>query len=55
MSHRFLMAIIDYGGTVPPYMTLASELARRGYDVHVLVDPIAEGSARSACCTSLGD
>jgi hypothetical protein len=28
MSHRFLMAIIDYGGTVPPYMTLASEFVR---------------------------
>ena len=26
MSHRFSMAIIDYGRTVPPYMTLAFEL-----------------------------
>jgi len=25
MSHRYLMAIIDYGRTVPPYLTLTSK------------------------------
>ena len=47
---RFLMAVIDGGGTVPPAMGLAAELVRRGHEVHVLADPTIEASARSAGC-----
>src|SRR5215217_264173 len=48
---RFLLAVIDGGGTVPPAMGLAAELVRRGHQVHVLGDPTIEPSARSAGCT----
>ena len=47
---RFLMAVIDGGGTVPPAMGLAAELVRRGHEVRVLADPTIEASARSAGC-----
>jgi MGT family glycosyltransferase len=47
---RFLLAVIDGGGTVPPAMGLAAELVRRGHQVHVLGDPTIEPSARSAGC-----
>lgn len=49
-SGRFLMAVIDGGGTLPPALGLAAELVRRGHSVDVLADPTAEGSARSAGC-----
>ena len=48
---RFLVALIDAGGTVPPALGLAAELVRRGHQVHVLSDPIVEAAARSAGCT----
>jgi MGT family glycosyltransferase len=47
---RFLMAIIDAGGTVPPALGLAADLVRRGHQVRVLADPTIEASARSAGC-----
>jgi MGT family glycosyltransferase len=47
---RFLLAVIDGGGTVPPAIGLAAELIRRGHEVHVLADPTIEASARSAGC-----
>jgi MGT family glycosyltransferase len=47
-SGRFLLALIDAGGTVPPAMGLAAELVRRGHHVRVLGDPTMESSARSA-------
>jgi len=47
---RFLMALIDGGGTVPPAMGLAAELVRRGHQVCVLADPTLEQSARAAGC-----
>jgi MGT family glycosyltransferase len=47
---RFLLAVIDGGGTVPPAIGLAGELVRRGHQVHVLADPTIEASARSAGC-----
>src|SRR5215204_5621259 len=47
---RFLLALIDAGGTVPPAIGLAAELVRRGHEVHVLADPTIEASARSAGC-----
>jgi MGT family glycosyltransferase len=47
---RFLLAVIDAGGTVPPALSLAAELVRRGHHVRVLADPTIERSARSAGC-----
>jgi hypothetical protein len=36
---RFLLAVIDAGGTVPPALSLAAELVNRGHQVRVLADP----------------
>jgi UDP:flavonoid glycosyltransferase YjiC (YdhE family) len=47
---RFLLAVIDGGGTVPPAIGLAAELVRRGHQVRILGDPTIEPSARSAGC-----
>jgi MGT family glycosyltransferase len=47
---RFLMAVIDGGGTLPPAMGVAAELVRRGHTVSVLADPTVEPSARAAGC-----
>jgi UDP:flavonoid glycosyltransferase YjiC (YdhE family) len=47
---RFLLAVIDAGGTVPPALSLAAELVHRGHQVRVLADPTIEESARSAGC-----
>src|SRR4051794_10934208 len=47
---RFLIAVIDAGGTLPPALGLARELVRRGHAVQVLGDPTAEPSARAAGC-----
>jgi MGT family glycosyltransferase len=51
VQRRFLVALIDAGGTVPPTLGLAAELVRRGHRVHVLSDPIVEPAALSAGCT----
>jgi UDP:flavonoid glycosyltransferase YjiC (YdhE family) len=48
---RFLLAIIDGGGTVPPALGVAAELIRRGHAVRVLADPTVEISARAAGCS----
>ena len=50
VSSRFLVAAIDGGGTLPPVMSVAAELIRRGHRVHVLADPTAEESARATGC-----
>jgi MGT family glycosyltransferase len=47
---RFLLAVIDAGGTVPPALSLAAELVHRGHQVRVLADPTIEKSALSAGC-----
>jgi MGT family glycosyltransferase len=47
---RFLLAIIDGGGTVPPAIGLARELVRRGHVVRVLADPTIAASAEAAGC-----
>lgn len=49
-SARFLLAIFDGGGTVPPALGVAAELVRRGHTVLVLADPTVERSARAAGC-----
>jgi hypothetical protein len=51
VPRRYLVALIDAGGTVPPALGLAAELVRRGHAVHVLSDPTVEASARAAGCT----
>jgi MGT family glycosyltransferase len=51
VPHRYLLAIIDAGGTVPPALGLAAELVGRGHSVHVLSDPTVEASAVAAGCT----
>jgi MGT family glycosyltransferase len=47
---RFLLAVIDAGGTVPPALSLGAELVRRGRQVRVLGDPTIETSAQAAGC-----
>jgi MGT family glycosyltransferase len=47
---RFLLAVIDAGGTVPPALSLGAELVRRGHQVRVLGDPTIETSVQSAGC-----
>ena len=47
---RFLLAVIDAGGTLPPALGVARELVRRGHTVEVLGDPTTERSARAAGC-----
>ena len=47
---RFLLAVIDAGGTVPPALSLGAELVQRGHQVRVLGDPTIEPSAKSAGC-----
>ena len=48
---RFLLAIIDGGGTVPPALGLARALISRGHQVRVLADPTVAADAESAGCT----
>jgi MGT family glycosyltransferase len=47
---RFLLAVIDAGGTVPPALSLGAELVHRGHQVRVLGDPTIETSAQAAGC-----
>jgi UDP:flavonoid glycosyltransferase YjiC (YdhE family) len=50
VTGRFLLAMIDGGGTVPPALGLAAGLVRRGHQVRVLADPTVAAAARSAGC-----
>jgi UDP:flavonoid glycosyltransferase YjiC (YdhE family) len=45
---RFVLALHDAGGTVPPMMAIAEELADRGHSVTVLGQRCIEGRARRA-------
>ena len=47
---RFLLAVIDGGGTVPPALGVAADLVRRGHQVRVLADPTIEVAALAAGC-----
>jgi MGT family glycosyltransferase len=47
---RFLLAMVDGGGTVPPALGVAGELVRRGHEVDVLADPTVAASAAAAGC-----
>ena len=47
---RFLLALIDAGGTVPPALGVAAELVRRGHQVRILADPTVATAASAAGC-----
>lgn len=47
---RFLLALVDGGGTVPPALGVAAELVRRGHSVTVLGDPTVAASSAAADC-----
>ena len=47
---RFLLALIDAGGTVPPALGVAAELVRRGHQVRILADPTVAAAASAAGC-----
>lgn len=47
---RFLLAMWEGGGTIPPELGLARILIERGHEVHVLADPTVEDDARAAGC-----
>ena len=47
---RFLLALIDAGGTVPPALGVATELVRRGHQVRILADPTVAAAASAAGC-----
>jgi MGT family glycosyltransferase len=47
---RFLLALIDAGGTVPPDLGVAAELVRRGHQVRILADPTVAAAAAAAGC-----
>jgi MGT family glycosyltransferase len=47
---RFLLAMWDGGGTVPPELGVARLLIARGHTVRVLADPTIEAEARAAGC-----
>ncbi len=47
---RFLLALIDAGGTVPPDVSVAAELVRRGHQVRILADPTVAAAASAAGC-----
>ncbi|AXV09640.1 glycosyltransferase, MGT family [Euzebya pacifica] len=49
-SRRFLLAMWEGGGTLPPELGLARLLLARGHDVHVLADPTVEDDALAAGC-----
>ena len=47
---RFVLALHDAGGTVPPMLAVAEALATRGHDVTMLGQPGIERRARRAGC-----
>ena len=49
--HRFLLAMWEGGGNVPPELGVARQLVHRGHTVHILGDPTIEASADGAGCT----
>lgn len=47
---RFLLAMWEGGGTIPPELGLARILRGRGHEVHVLADPTVEDDAVAVGC-----
>jgi MGT family glycosyltransferase len=50
-TRRFLFAMWEGGGTIPPELGVARRLIERGHQVHVLADPTIEDAARAAGCS----
>ena len=50
-SRRFLMAMWEGGGNIPPELGVARRLIARGHQVHVLGDPTIKGAAEAVGCT----
>lgn len=50
-QRRFLLAMWEGGGTIPPELGVARRLLERGHLVHVLADPTIERRARALGCT----
>jgi MGT family glycosyltransferase len=49
-TRRFLLAMWEGGGTIPPELGVASRLLERGHQVHVLGDPTLAERARTLGC-----
>jgi MGT family glycosyltransferase len=47
VANRFLIAMWDGGGNVPPFMGVARRLVARGHSVHILGDPTLEAETRA--------
>jgi MGT family glycosyltransferase len=52
MNNSFKYLFVDWegGGTLPPALTLARQLAERGHHVRVLSDPVSEADVTAAGC-----
>ena len=51
LKRRFLLAMWEGGGNVPPELGVARRLVDRGHSVHVLGDPTIQRGAEAAGCT----
>ena len=51
LRRRYLLAMWEGGGNVPPELGVARRLVARGHAVHVLGDPTIEHAATEAGCT----
>lgn len=49
-SRRFLLAMWEGGGTIPPQLGIARRLIARGHHVHVLADPTIRERAEAVGC-----
>jgi MGT family glycosyltransferase len=50
-TRRFLLAMWEGGGTIPPELGVARRLLERGHQVHVLGDPTLEERAHALGCS----
>jgi MGT family glycosyltransferase len=50
-GRRFLLAMWEGGGTIPPELGIARRLIERGHQVHVLADPTLAEPAQAAGCS----
>ena len=51
LKRRFLLAMWEGGGNVPPELGVARRLVDGGHSVHILGDPTIERGAEAAGCT----
>ena len=50
-SRRYLLALWEGGGNIPPELGVARRLIARGHQVHVLGDPTIKGAAEADGCS----